>query len=181
MEHPGADEIYELLARLERRARTHARGIPEQLEIKATWSGIGFRVGTARLVAPLGVIREILKYPALTRVPGAKPWVKGIANVRGNLLPVIDLHGFLNDEVTPPRRSVRVLVVGRAGATAGLVVDEVLGMRQFFEEEFTADTAAMPAHVRPYAIGVYQRGEDCWGVVDLNALASGDAFIHVAA
>ena len=46
--------------------------------------------------------REVLTYPSqLTRVPGAKTWVKGLANVRGALLPVIDLRQFLGSGATP--------------------------------------------------------------------------------
>ena len=37
----------------------------------------------------------MLAVPPLTRVPGAKTWVKGIANVRGQLLPVLDLRQYL--------------------------------------------------------------------------------------
>jgi twitching motility protein PilI len=47
----------------------------------------------------------------LTRVPGAKAWVKGLANVRGQLLPVLDLRQFLGSGVTPLTRNTRVIVV----------------------------------------------------------------------
>ena len=48
--------------------------------------------------------REVLGYPAaITRIPGAKSWVKGLANVRGQLLPMLDLRQFLGSGATTPR------------------------------------------------------------------------------
>ena len=80
---------YALLKEIEQRSRGMALGLPQQVEVRRTWSGIGFRIGDLLMVSSLGEISEILVYPPLTRVPQAKPWVKGIANVRGNLLPVV--------------------------------------------------------------------------------------------
>ena len=74
-----------------------------------------------------------------TRVPGAKSWIKGLANVRGQLLPIIDLRHFLGSGITPITRNTRVLVVNHREIPAGLVVDEVLGFRRFAEGEFSGD------------------------------------------
>ena len=46
--------------------------------------------------------REVLGVPSpLTRVPGAKSWILGLANIRGQLLPIIDLRAFLGSGPTP--------------------------------------------------------------------------------
>ncbi len=173
--------IFELLRDIERRSRANAQGLPEQLEIQTTWAGIGFRVGDARLVAPLGVIREILTSPVLTRVPGAKTWMKGIANVRGNLLPVTDLKGLLLGESTPIRQNARVLAVDNGTVSAGLLVDEVFGLRHFLDEDFSDDAGAVPAFIRPFINGVYRQNHEIWGSADLHALIQSDEFMHVAA
>lgn len=171
----------ELLRDIERRSRAHARGLPEQVEVQSTRAAVGFRVGEARLIAPLGVIREILTMPALTRVPGAKSWMKGVANVRGNLIPVTDLNGFLGGEATPMRRTARVLIVDSGPTSAGLLVDEVLGLRHFFEEEYSSDTSGVPEILRDYVGGIYRQDQQVWGSVDLHAVIESDAFMHVAA
>ena len=60
------------------------------------WVGIGLRLGNERFVVGREEVREVLMLPStLTRVPGAKPWIRGLANVRGHLLPIADLRGFL--------------------------------------------------------------------------------------
>ena len=47
------------------------------------------------LLTRMGEVSEILDPPDYTRVPGVKDWVVGIANVRGSLLPLMDLKGFV--------------------------------------------------------------------------------------
>ena len=76
----------------------------------------------------------------LTRVPGAKSWILGLANVRGQLLPVIDLRQYPGQRRRRrPRATTRVVVVNHRDIPAGLLVDEVLGFRRFAESEFTAE------------------------------------------
>jgi twitching motility protein PilI len=86
-----------LLQALELKAKRVAHGLPQQMEVLSTWDAIGFRLMEQRLVIAMKDVREILTLPSLTRVPGARPWVLGIANIRGNLMPILDLHGFLTD------------------------------------------------------------------------------------
>jgi len=67
-------------------------------------------------------IREILPYIGrLAKVPGAKSWVKGLANIRGILLPVIDLSGCLDGKPISIERHTRMLIINQAGISAGFL------------------------------------------------------------
>lgn len=173
-----AQEPLSLLLDIETRSRRHALGIPQQVEVRRSWSGIGFRVGEYQLIAALGDVREILEYPHLTRVPGALDWVRGIANVRGNLLPIMDLKGFLTGEPSQLGRRTRVLVIRHGGLAAGLVVDEVLGMRHFFDEEHT-DEAPQMEKLGQFLSGAYRQSGASWGVFSVRALAESQEFMQV--
>lgn len=177
----SANDPFELLLAIERRSRASAQGLPEQVEVKSTQASVGFRVGEVLLAAPLGVVREILTYPPMARVPGAKPWLKGIANIRGNLLPVADLGGFFTGWPTPAQRTARILIVHSESVGAGLLVDEVLGLRHFFEEEHVADNSGITDFARRYVSGVYRQDGTVWGSIDLHALIESDEFMHAAA
>ena len=91
-----AERPFELLLELERRARVAIaarEGAPAPAD---EWVGIGFRLGAERFVTSRADVREVLPIPEqVTRVPGAKPWLRGIANLRGQLLTVVDLKSFL--------------------------------------------------------------------------------------
>lgn len=122
---------FELLLDMDRRCRSLAAGLPLQEAHQQDWIGIGFRMGEQRFVAPIGEIAEILHEPRYAAMPGVKPQVVGVANLRGRLLPIMDLCGFFGHELVPVRRQRRVLVVEHSDVFTGLLVDEVFGMQRF--------------------------------------------------
>ena len=95
---PAADPVA-LLKQIEECCRACSVELPGNARTENEWSGIAFRIGGNNLVTPLGEVVEILDVPELTIVPLTQPWVCGLANLRGNLLPVIDLNGYLNGEL----------------------------------------------------------------------------------
>ncbi len=170
-----------LLQEIERRSKVHAFELPQQLDVRTTWDGVGFRLGNTQLVAAVDEVKEILPLPRITAVFGAQRWVKGVANIRGTLLPVMDLQGFMQGSVTLPGRRSRILVVRHKGISAGLLVDEVLGLKHFYEEEFGTDGGdSDPAYAR-YLRGVYRQDGESWPVFSMAALVDSPEFMQVAA
>ena len=126
--------------------------------------------------------REVLGYPAaVTRLPGAKPWVKGLANVRGQLLPMLDLRQFLGSGMTHLGRNTRVIVVNHREVPAGLIVDEVLGFRRFAEREFTVDPPPTVIRCDSYLAGAFRRGGEVWPVLSMKVLVESPSFLQAAA
>ena len=106
------DRPFELLAELERRGRAVTAAAASENPGAREWVGVAFRMAGELYLAAREETREVLAVPpGLTRIPGAKTWVKGIANVRGQLLPILDLRQYLGSGVTPNSRNVRVIVV----------------------------------------------------------------------
>jgi twitching motility protein PilI len=126
--------------------------------------------------------REVFGVPSgMTRVPGAKPWIKGLANVRGQLLPIIDLRQFLGSGTTQITRNTRVMVVNHRDIPAGLLVDEVLGFRRFAEGEFTGDAPPTVARCERYLAGAFRRASEQWPVLSLRSVLESPAFGEAAA
>lgn len=181
MESAITRDPFSLLRDIEARSRKHAVGMPQQVRAQQMWSGIGFRIGESRLLTPVGDVSEMIRPPEqLTRVPGVRPWVRGVANIRGSLLPIIDLTGWLGGEMRNPGKRSRVLIINRDELTAGLLVDEVVGLRQFFAEERSDDVTALAPMVQPAAHGCYQRNDEVWGVITVDDLVSRDNFMQAA-
>jgi len=126
------DRPFELLKELEKRSRAvTASNVPEA-SAGREWVGVAFRMGGETFLVAREETREVLGYPAVvTRIPGAKGWVKGLANVRGALMPMLDLRQFLGSGPTASGRNTRIVVVNHRDIPAGLMVDEVLGFRRF--------------------------------------------------
>ncbi len=174
-------EVFALLRDIESRSRQKALGLPQQLAIRHTETGIGFLLQDISLVVATSEIAEILPYPPLTRIPGTLNWMKGVANIRGTLVPIIDLLGFVNQEPARLNRKSRVLVMRRGDLVSGLLVTEVLGLRHFFAEEKTADLPPAPERLQYLLDGGYQQGDQHWGIFNSQRLADMPEFINVAA
>lgn len=170
----------ELLREIERRSKLHAKGLPQQIAKKALWSGIGFRAGDINLVAPLSQINEIMHYPRLTLVPGAQAWVKGLANIRGTLLPIMDLQGYFRKDPIPLRSQSRILVIQQEELTVGLLVNEVLGLKHFDPENKVSRVKKLDQAIKPYIHGAFEQDGQAWHVFDMTALAQDPQFLRVA-
>jgi twitching motility protein PilI len=169
-----------LLATIESRARRSAAELPRREAVKKTWSGIGFGIGTHDLVVPLEEVREVLPYPHTSRVPGTKEWVKGIANVRGNLLPVMDIKGFLGLGLSSVGAASRVLVIDHAGVYSGMLVDRVMGMQHFALDERSEDSGLTESALAVFSQGRFVREGRDWPVMSLTAVAADPEYLLVA-
>ena len=145
------------------------------------WTGLGFRLGEHWLAAPREDVREVIVPPPLTRVPGARPWLLGVANVRGSLLPVCDLHRLLGEEHNALERGARVMVFNSDRVPAGFLVDEVAGYRQFAPGEQRHDLVRDTGTLEPWLLGGFHRDGRDWLVISLRKLARGDIFVHAGA
>jgi twitching motility protein PilI len=176
------DRPYELLRELDRRARAAAQGRTEAGAAGAEWVGIAFRLGGEAFLLAREETREVMGFPAaVTRVPGAKSWIRGLSNVRGQLLPVVDVRAFLGSGASSVTRSTRVLVANHREIPAGLMVDEVMGFRRFAEGEFSADLPPTLLRCERYLAGAFKRGAEVWPVFSVRGLLESQAFLQAAA
>ena len=104
----------------------------------------------------------------------------GIANLRGHLLPLVDLKLLLGSGRTALRRTTRVISVNHREIPAGLVVDEVQGFRRFRDNEFTDKTSEPAVRCERYLAGGYQRGDDTWPVFNLFDFVESNLFLQAA-
>ena len=70
-------------------------------------------------------VREINKLMKITRVPRVPAYVEGIINLRGQLVPVVDLRTRLGMTAAAPTKAARIIVAEIGARSVGMVVDEV--------------------------------------------------------
>lgn len=171
---------YEVLADYERRSLAHAVGAPEQSDAPGVWRGIGFRSGQRHLLGSIGEVNEILAVPPVTPVPGTHAWLVGVANVRGSLVPVVDLAAFIDGGNTVPTDNSRLLLVRQPAGSVGLLVDEVFGQRSLASEQLVgAGVESDPALVRFVRETVHSGNLD-WGLFNIAALVRSSDFQQAA-
>ncbi|MCL4780910.1 MAG: chemotaxis protein CheW [Gammaproteobacteria bacterium] len=176
------DHPFDLLCEMERRSRAAAAGAHGHDVNLEEWVGVAFRLGRERFVVSRDEVREVLMVPpAVTRVPGAKSWIKGLANVRGHLLPLVDLREFLGSGIGGTERGARVLVANSDEYPVGLIVDEVFGFRRFLDNELNMEVPATVIRADRFLDGCFQRGGEAWPVFSLSKLLDARDFQRAAA
>lgn len=187
---------FDVLVDYEVRSLAHVVGLPEQLDAPGLWRGVGYRIGSRRLASGFDEVREILPMPQITPVPGAQPWMLGLANVRGSLLPIVDLKQFLEGERTVLHESQRILLVRQPGGDVAVLIDELYGQRSFNErqligsehgadehaaDEHAADDQLAQGRYSHFIDRAYRLGDQPWGIFSLERLARTPEFRQAAA
>lgn len=178
MSEPQA--AFQALLDLAHRSRAAALGLPAQADIRPQWSGIGFSLMGHLFVAPIGEVSEMLEVPNYTHLPGVQPWVKGVANVRGRLLPVFDLAMFFGDRLLGTRKQRRVLILETETLYSGLLVDQVFGMQHFPMDEYSEEAGAIPSSILPFVSGSYPQKDQRWTLFRPALLAVDPRFTNAA-
>lgn len=175
------EQPFELLREMERRSRAAVSGQGSGGSKATEWVGVGFRLGGENFVASRDEVREVLMVPdSITRIPATKRWMLGVANIRGHLLPLIDLRLLLGSGRTPIERNSRVISVNHREISAGLVVEEVSGFRRFVDGEYSDARPPTVARCEAYLRGVFRRSDDIWPVFDFEALVESEHFLQAA-
>lgn len=176
----NTNDPFDVLLDLERRTVNCPLDLSALDQSEEEWVGVGFRVGGSKLITSMSDVKEILEMPEVTLVPGVKSWIVGVANVRGSLLPIMDMKGFLLGDDIKQRNKGRVIVIDYKGFNTGLVVEEIYGMRHFREIDITLDAQQLDENISPYIERVYQQDDENWPVFNFNKMTQGGRFAQAA-
>jgi twitching motility protein PilI len=177
----GDRAAFRKLQEYQRRSETFQPGTSATGTQSHEWSGVTFRLGDAQLAANIDRIHEILPLQSATPVPGAKPWILGLANVRGNLMTVVDLGWFLgNGPATVTPRS-RLLATGPHKSPVGLLIDEVFGQRHFLYSDATEAELPEDSPLLGLVRNQHQLGTESWQELDIDHLFKTAEFLDGAA
>ena len=145
------------------------------------WSGVTFGLAGERLTCNISNITEIIPCPPVTSVPGAKDWIIGLANVRGELLTVIDLNRFLTGDRTVADLRTRLLTTTLNKAPIGLLISEVYGQRHFLDGDSRESALPEDSALRSIVSRQHDVGSETWQELDLDALFNSAEFLNGAA
>jgi len=169
------------LTEYQRLSLAHVPGLPEESDVPGHWRGVGFGIGGRRLVSAFDEVVEIMRLPQITHVRGTQPWMLGVANVRGTLLPVVDLKQFLEGERTVMHEGQRVLVVRQAGGNVAVLIDQLFGQRSFNDSQKSDLAAASGTRYDHFIKQFYRVGDNDWGVFSMSMLTRTPEFRQAAA
>ncbi|MUG32659.1 chemotaxis protein CheW [Psychrobacter sanguinis] len=170
------------LLRLEHMAKS--RQVERQQGMDTPWQGVAFCVAGLNFVAPIGEVTEVISFPnSLTEVPMSKPWLLGIANIRGQLLPLVDLASFVNLSGTAEQLNRRkVLVVKQQDIAVGLLVDTVWHIKNFLPKHYLPEHLPAGAPFLPYTHGQFVTDTEleAWPIFRPSLLLADPRFLEVS-
>lgn len=114
---------------------------------------LSFAVGDEQYALPLSAVREIMKPPVVTEVPGAPRNVLGIVSVRGRVITLIDLRRKLKMREPPITVRARVILVDKGEEVLGLLVDSVAQVYRLREDEVEL-ALVMGRDLAEYVMGI---------------------------
>jgi purine-binding chemotaxis protein CheW len=92
---------------------------------------VTFCLAGGELALPIKSVQEIIKLPEITQVPNTPDYIDGIGNLRGGILPVVNLRKRLGLEPKASDDATRVVVIKSGGVTTGFIVDSVSEVMHF--------------------------------------------------
>jgi len=87
---------------------------------------IGFILERNEYTVPILKVQEIIKLPQITKMPGVPYYVEGVTNLRGRIIPVVNLKKILGIQEQSP--GSKVIVISSGKITFGALVDDITGV-----------------------------------------------------
>jgi purine-binding chemotaxis protein CheW len=84
---------------------------------------VGLRIGRETFGLPISMVREVVRVPEITAVPNAPAHIEGVINLRGRIIPILDLRKRFGEKDLEPNKKNRVVVVELEARAIGLIVN----------------------------------------------------------
>jgi purine-binding chemotaxis protein CheW len=117
-----------------------------------------FRVGDAEYVIPSAQVREMETYSGATRIPGAAPHVAGLVQIRGKVIPVIDLRVRFGLPAVERTLDSRIIVVTEREREVGLITDSAREVVKIDEETFAPPPDVVADQAAGFVSAIAQAG-----------------------
>ncbi len=120
----------------------------------------GFRVGDIGLLVGLNTVSEVLEKASIFPLPNTPPWLLGLVNLRGNLVPVFDVRLFLELKADQGQEKRWLMVLDQGDRAVGLLID---GLPQTAStQQVLSRLPPLPTALRAYASKAYAQEGGVW-------------------
>ena len=132
---------------------------------------LGFRIGNFGFLLPVSLHCEVIEALPVNPIPKVDPWFSGLLNIRGNIVPVVDLHLLLGETINPPKKRY-LLALGRGEKMMALWLDDYPQMMTALTDPLPV-LPYLPPLLMPCVCHAYAHQEQIWLTVQLESLFTG--------
>ncbi len=117
------------------------------------------QVGGEAIGFPVEAVREIVHVPPIARIPRAPRWLRGVASLRGQSIPIVCLRERFGMEGVPPSPQMRLVIAEVSGQPVGFLVDSVSTVHHFADEHIEPPTALLLNEQNRYVQAIGHDGD----------------------
>jgi len=133
---------------------------------------IVFRIDKDEYAADISKVTIIERYMNITRVPSTPPYIKGVINLRGDILPVMDLRTRLGIPEKEPGEDTRIIICDINKTNFGIIVDSVAEVLQLEDTKVESVTEILPDNNLEYISGVTKIDSRLITIINIEKLIS---------
>jgi purine-binding chemotaxis protein CheW len=131
---------------------------------------IGLVIGGDEFLLPIEVMNEIIMINQLTFVPGAPRFIEGVINLRGKILPTINLRQMMGLENIIPGPQSRIIIAHHEDIQIGVLVDAISYVVTLFPNQIQNQTVLNKGTGTELISGLSKRGEQVHGILDISRI-----------
>lgn len=135
-------------------------------DMTAPFEILGFKFGKHEYAIEISIVEMIVEENQITPVPNSKSFIKGVMNLRGRIVPVVDLRNILNLEYYEDKKDANVIVTKIDGTEIGFLVDGVTEVMWVNPNEIDS---GIKVEESKYFKGVVKKGERLLILIDVSA------------
>lgn len=135
---------------------------------------VTFRLGNGEYAIDIMQAKEIIKMEKITLIPNAPDFVEGVINLRGNIIPIIDLKKRFNLEETEGDKNTGIIIVRIYDVDMGIIIDSVSKVVSITNSDIQPPPPMLAGIGQKYIKGVGKLEDKLLVVLDLGKLFSGE-------
>ena len=134
---------------------------------------VGLQVGNETFGVPIAMVREIVRITEVTAVPNAPEYIEGVINLRGRIIPIMDLRKRFGQKHIQPHKRNRIVVVEMEDRHVGLVVQAASEVLKIPPSQIEAPQELFQEGELDYVTGVAKLGDRLVILLDLKMILRG--------
>lgn len=140
---------------------------------------VGFKNGDEFFGVPISKVREIVRVPEITPVPDMPEFLKGVINLRGRIVAVVDMSKRLGTAGPGVRKTSRVLILELGGSLTGLIVDSVSEILKLDEGSIEPPPEMISSIGAEYVTGVGKLRDRLFVLLEIEKLMKPEEMMKI--
>lgn len=134
---------------------------------------VGFYLGDDEYAIYISTVREIVQMTEIRKIPKSPQFVEGVINIRGKIIPILDLRKRFDLSPSETKQNAKILIVELERNQVGLIVDNVSEVMRFYADEIEKAPAMFASNIdSQYIQGVAKINDKLVIILDIERLLS---------